>query len=390
MNLRKSDVIAFKDICRKRKVEGFKELLQDFLEDVSHNTRVLKLSIAINHFVISQKQVCHSIVIVDEKARLQWTSQFGDCASVPFQSVLTLCDGYFSRNGECGVGECSNSTYFSWYRNEGAWAKCDLCVSLLKSKLEIKNDKDQVLVHVFAKFCGMNLMVSLKQLIKEAHPPYHSGEFQLVDPWMHFEDEHDEHGTTEEKEETDNKRALKYNRVVFVGNSDHLAELHNTLCRSLRHIVKNIDWVESEEMFLNWLRTHSKEIQKQKGNVMVVSDCQRVKVFTDELDGSDFSEELIPHLVMNDICQAGLNRKMGLSILCCPFLSHGSELLAALKELTYESALSSSLLSSDGCKLVRFIENRLSKPCDESSSKTLKQEVKKTKSRTSKRAEQTL
>lgn len=106
--------------------------------------------------------------------------------------MVRFLDEYFSEFGRDSLefeSSCNSATFFSWFRHEGTWSKCKHCKDALFDKLvegeENKSNSNQenaeVKLHAFAKFCGENLLLSIRDLITSAHP-WNSSRYQLINP----------------------------------------------------------------------------------------------------------------------------------------------------------------------------------------------------------------
>eukprot|EP00475_Leptophrys_vorax_P003740 TRINITY_DN12193_c0_g1_i2.p1 TRINITY_DN12193_c0_g1~~TRINITY_DN12193_c0_g1_i2.p1 ORF type:complete len:599 (-),score=120.04 TRINITY_DN12193_c0_g1_i2:484-2280(-) len=238
--------------------DDLSEYLDDLTERLFHAVRVFRFAVTLNGYVLYQRDSSLSKMIADENAGCHWMKTFGtNTSSVSFQAMVNFLDSYFTEFGEGSVeyqASCAQCNFFSWYRNEGSWSKCSACKQQLHNALlGVSSEgsaeaKEEVRLHHFAKFCGDNLLLAIRQVIMDAHPWNSEDRFQMVSPNLHREQVVSSMlvGTI--------PAILDDRRLVFVGHSDHLAELHNQVCNDVfGQSVYHIDSVPDVERFMDWV-----------------------------------------------------------------------------------------------------------------------------------------
>lgn len=157
------------------------------------------------------------------------------------------------------------------------------------------------------------------------------------------------------------REALQHNQIVFVGQSDHLAELHYYVCREVLHSsVNRIDSVKNITEFTDWMEENASNIREQKGKMLVVVDCQFEKLATGCRHSHDagqlLAEKVVKCLAMNNAFSVGL------ALLTCPFMIHDAAQVEKLQETIETNPFERQLISSDFRKLSQFIGNMYALP----------------------------
>eukprot|EP00475_Leptophrys_vorax_P017181 TRINITY_DN2377_c0_g1_i1.p1 TRINITY_DN2377_c0_g1~~TRINITY_DN2377_c0_g1_i1.p1 ORF type:complete len:351 (-),score=74.85 TRINITY_DN2377_c0_g1_i1:59-1111(-) len=305
--------------------------------------------------------------------------------------MLRFLDKYFSEFGRDSLefeGSCNSSTFFSWYRHEGTWSKCETCQHSLADLLVDQEDdehKNEVKLHSFAKFCGENLLLAIRDLILSAHPASSShSRFQIIAPDLHLFNEDNSNDVDmrlQEGEDIKDPEGLEHNQMVFVGQSDHLAELHHSICRQVLHkTVDRIDSVKDLSEFVDWMNDNADGIAAQKGKILIVVDCQSEIAHSSE--GRPTSDELCcDHsealLLAEKVCRCLRMKKalgVGVALLTCPFLIHEAGQVQRLQENLLKLPFARQLISSDCRKMTEFVGNMMSPSAVKSSTDDVRKE----------------
>jgi len=187
----------------------------------------------------------------------------------------------------------------------------------------------------------------LREVISSAHPSKESSsssEFRLCDPKLHIAEERSEPMSAEEKCCEDKCR------ILFVGCSDLLAEIHYSTCKRTGPLIGyRIDSVSDFASFKEWYKVNSKLVSDPSARIMIVSSCQ-----------SDDSDCTMAEQVHSQLMQ-DFREHIGFAIACCPFLSHGPEQMHRFKCELSTSVLKYVTMSSDGKRLAEFIHNAFTK-----------------------------
>eukprot|EP00475_Leptophrys_vorax_P007443 TRINITY_DN14707_c0_g1_i1.p1 TRINITY_DN14707_c0_g1~~TRINITY_DN14707_c0_g1_i1.p1 ORF type:complete len:518 (+),score=119.72 TRINITY_DN14707_c0_g1_i1:60-1556(+) len=358
------ELVEFQNLCLqaeqgnmkfvKSKLTNHARYLDELAEKFLHSVKVLRFTQTIAGYVLKQKENSLTKLIADPIACDQWTSRFGhDVAHSPeFKDVVEFLDGYFHEFGETSPefdSSCSDNKFFSWIRNDSSWSKCNFCITLLKQKLCLENE-EVVKLHLFARFCGESLLLSIRELIIEAHPS--NSQWEIISPYLHMESEHEAQvGELTKFQE----KALKYNRILFVGESSHLADLHHMVSCQLLQQVSKIESVRTALELADWIEVHKKEIKDGKGKIMIITNCQHHHRHNDRDFGTS-EQDLLAFEVYNCLLMNGI-LSLGFALLTCPFLSHGAEEVQSLQTMLLKGHFLNFSISTDARELTLFIKS---------------------------------
>jgi hypothetical protein len=340
------------------------EYLDDLLERLMHSVRVFRFAVSLNGYFTFQKDVSLSRMIADNNAAFCWMNTFGTSAnSASFEDFLKFLDNYFTEWGQDShefEASCAQCNFFSWYRNEGSWSKCEACKAQLKKALKmniaegaIESKNEEVKLHQFAMFCGDNLLLAIRQVIVDAHPWFSDNKFQMISPALHAQAVFNQVPDSVTRER----------KLIFVGHSDHLAELHHQVCSDIYgQTVFQIDSVPNVEKFMDWVDAYQGELLDcKKGQILVVMDCQmqhsNCRHGSDE--GHVESHSASPAMIAEGVVDYLTMKKcfnVGLSLLTCPFLIHDAQQVKKMNSLLQENFFQTYLLSSDCRKMSKFIQ----------------------------------
>eukprot|EP00475_Leptophrys_vorax_P030442 TRINITY_DN4561_c0_g1_i1.p1 TRINITY_DN4561_c0_g1~~TRINITY_DN4561_c0_g1_i1.p1 ORF type:complete len:516 (-),score=113.27 TRINITY_DN4561_c0_g1_i1:50-1597(-) len=337
--------------------------LDDLTEQLLHAVRIFRFTVSLSGYVQFQKSNSLAKLIADPVACDQWIQAFGTSTSaVPFKDLVSFLDTYFSDFGRDSLefeAACNSSTFFSWYRHEGTWSKCSTCQEMLSSVLHAEEEnKSEVKLHAFAKFCGDNLLLAIRDLILKAHPADDStNSFQIISPDLHI-------AVDCEEGEVKYPDGLENNQIVFVGHSDHLAELHHSVCRQVLHkTVDRIDSVTNAARFMEWMTANEPNLSAQRGKILIVVDCQTETHPDGRHNGcseSSSSEHSTGILLAEKVCKCLRMFKaysVGVALLTCPFLIHDAGQVQQLQRNLQIAPFERQLISSDCREMSEFIGN---------------------------------
>lgn len=349
--------------------------LEALTEELLHSIKLLKFSITLAGYMHKQKTSALTQLIADPVACEEWSNRFGsDLSSTPeFKEVVVWLDNYFHAFGEnCSEYEatCNSCSFFSWYRHDSAWTKCEACINALRLKLTSSTDSPtQVKLHLFAKFCGENLLLALQDLIQSSHSQA-SSPFETISPFLHFEEDEFSSTLSQEGAPTEEQKdALHHNRIVFVGNSNHLADLHQWICRTVFKTVNKIESVPDFKAFKEWVKERTPDIKNGQGKILVVTNCQHCQKSkrTSSTDAVSEPSSLLAEKVYEYIVSKKL-RSVGFALLTCSFATHAAHELDSLREMITSGYLDNYSVSSDARELARFIQEMFATPVSSSSS----------------------
>lgn len=386
-----SDALTKSAVGLRSKFANRGQFFDSMIEKLLHSIKVLRFALTLAGYVLKQKSSTLSKLIVDPLACDQWTQRFGEDVqtSAEFKEVLDFLDSYFHNFGEnCTEFEntCDNGSFFSYYRHDGAWCKCEKCISLLKEKLMImtthNSREEAVPLAAFAKFCGSNLLVSIRELIKAAHPS--TSKYEIVSPYcklqlqIHFDTNfflYKVHIEAEVEAELATLRpagvsklqahALKYNRIMFVGSSNLLADMHQWISRELCHSVSKIESVADLERFVLWVKEHKEELNEGKGKVLVVTTCQHVSCGAVESESVSVSKTALLARKVYEYLYMYKLQSVGFCMLTCPFVSHSAEQVEELNSML-KGFFTTMCLSSDARDLADYVKKMFALPNESS------------------------
>lgn len=331
------------------------DYLDSLASELLHAIKVLRFAVSLSGYVQTQKQSPLTQLIADPIACAEWSSRFGqDVTYTPeFKDTLEFVSSFFHNHGEtCPEFDqsCSKMGFFSWYRHDGGWSKCEACIMNLRQRITDEADSTKVKLHKFAKFCGDNLLLSIRDLIQSSHPS--TSKFELVSPLLHLDEEVLQTSQMSAPISKAQEKALKYNRILFVGQSTQLADLHQMICRTLYSSVTKIDSVPDAQSFADWVDAHLKELKSCKGKVLILTDCERA--CCSSASSKLLAINVYEYLMMHELFT------IGMGMLTCNFMSHGAEQIEEMKNLLMKGHFKNFSMSSDARNLTMYIENMFS------------------------------
>lgn len=366
----------------RSKLNNNADYLDSIASELLHAIKVLRFAVSLSGYVQTQKQSPLTQLIADPIACADWSSRFGQdpTYSPEFKDTLEFISTFFHNHGEnCPEFDqsCSKMGFFSWYRHDGGWAKCEACIMNLRKRITDEDDSSKVKLHKFAKFCGDNLLLSIRDLILSSHPS--SSKFELVSPLLHLDEEVLEASPMSAPLSKAQEKALKYNRILFVGQSTQLADLHQMICRTMYTSVTKIDSVPDADSFADWVDVHLKELKSCKGKVLILTDCERASAASSCCSSPSTSSKLLAikvyeYLMMHELFS------IGMGLLTCNFMNHGADQVEELKSLLLKGHFKNFSMSSDARNLTLYIENMFSSKVDFSEDNNVTESSKPTKS----------
>lgn len=345
----------------KTKVNSNADYLDSIASEFLHAIKVLRFAVSLSGYVQTQKQSPFTQLIADPAACAEWSSKFGqDVNSTPdFKDTLEFLDSFFHNHGENFPEfdpSCSKMEFFSWYRHDGGWARCEACTMNLRKQLTDEEDSSKVKFHKFAKFCGDSLLLSIRDLILSSHPSS-----SIYDPLLHLEEEVLQSSHLSAPLSKAQENALKYNRILFVGQSTQLADLHQMICRTLYTRVTKIDTAPDAKGFIDWVDEHLRELNSNNGGkVLIITDCEQAGCCSTS-SSKPLALKVYEYLMMNELFSVGLG------FLTCNFINHGAEQLEKLNSLLIKSHFKSVSMSSDARMLTQYIEKMFTVVAESSS-----------------------